>query len=262
VTPASSVSPSSSSSFLPKILRESFSRLLHRSGRAGAQETDCDHTCCQDQTEDMSSSTSPDTEQIVKESLRNGLPIIPFGYPTFFTTIRRQEVDSKLRRKSRSWNILSSKHRPLTGGSLTDCEDEVFHLEHEEKGGGESLQTLDSIVQMAKLQMEDEPLEVRARQDSQGSYVEMSPHTEGEVSPEEGQYFCMDNTKLSSSRRDHASIKEKGELIENGFCRRFKKSKRHKEDYALFDFEGNSDYVQMAESNKKWHFLDFSRKSK
>ena len=47
---------------------------------------------------------------------------------------------------------------------------------------------------------QDEPLEVRARQDSQGSYVEMSPHTEGEVSPEEGQYFCMDNTKLSSSR--------------------------------------------------------------
>ena len=57
-------------------------------------------------------------------------------------------------------------------------------------------------------------------------------------------------------------LREKGELIENGFCRRFKKSKKHKEDYALFDFEGNSDYVQMAGSNKKWHFLDFSRKSK
>ena len=47
---------------------------------------------------------------------------------------------------------------------------------------------------------QDEPLEVRERQDSQASYVEMSPHCEGEVSPEEGQYFCMDNTKLTASR--------------------------------------------------------------
>lgn len=63
-------------------------------------------------------------------------------------------------------------------------------------------------------------------------------------------------------RRNITNLREKGELIEKGFCRRFKKSKRHKEDYALLDFEGNTDYVEMVGNNKKWHFLDFSRKFK
>merc|ERR1719219_890743 len=106
------------------------------------------------------------------------------------------------------------------------------------------------------------------RQESQSSYVEMSPDNETVGDSVCSDYFCMEkrtNSGLLSennSRRKITFLREKGELIENGFCRRFKKSKKHKEDYALFDFEGNSDYVQMAGSNKKWHFLDFSRKSK
>lgn len=269
VTPPSSVSPSSlSSSFFPKILRESFSKLLQRSGRSSEKEnvihSELDNY--DDQILSVSGSTSPDTEEIVKESLKNGLPIIPFAYPTFFTTFRRQEADSKMRRKSKTTREeVNRKRRPPIG---CDCEDEVFQMEHEEKSG-ELLQSLDSIVQMAKLQMEDEPPTLTKRQESQSSYVEMNPNSEvTEDFTEDSDYFCMDNTKTCNSlpennRRSNTNIqREKGGLIENGFCRRFKKSKRHKEDYALFDFEGKSDYVKMTGSNKTWHFLDFSRKLK
>jgi len=51
-------------------------------------------------------------------------------------------------------------------------------------------------------------------------------------------------------------------VVEKGFCKRFKKSKRHKEDYALLDFEEKTDYQEIVGTNKKWHFLDFSRKFK
>lgn len=273
VTPASSVSPSSATSFFPKLLRESFSKLLSRRARSAEKENlvssdTYNYNSYDDQILSLSSSTSPETEEIVKESIKNGLPIIPFAYPTFFTTYRRQEADSKMRRRCPAFN----KGRPHLGSEVAaDSEDEVFQMENDERcEGGESLPSLDSIVQMAKLQMEDEPRNVTGRQESQSSYVEMSPDTEtvDDSAGECSDYFCMEKRTGSvllaqnDSRRKITFLREKGELIENGFCRRFKKSKKHKEDYALFDFEGNSDYVEMAGSSKKWHFLDFSRKSK
>ena len=52
----------------------------------------------------------------------------------------------------------SNKRRPHHGYEVAaDSEDEVFQMENDERGdGGESLAlpSLDSIVQMAKLQME------------------------------------------------------------------------------------------------------------
>jgi len=277
VTPASSVSPSSATSFFPKLLRESFSKLLSRRARSAEKENlvSAETYNCNsydDQILSLSSSTSPETEEIVKESIKNGLPIIPFASPTFFTSRRRQEADSKMRRGSHSGCQAFNKRRPHLGCEVAaDSEDEVFQMENDERcEGGESLPSLDSIVQMAKLQMEDQPMNSTERQESQSSYVEMSPDAET-VDDSAGHcsdYFCMEKRTDSlllpqnDSRRKITFLREKGELIENGFCRRFKKSKKHKEDYALFDFEGNSDYVEMAGSNKKWHFLDFSRKSK
>jgi len=277
VTPASSVSPSSASSFFPKLLRDSLSKLLSRRARSAEKESlvsaeNYNDNSFDDQILSLSSSTSPETEDIVKESIKNGLPIIPFAYPTFFTTYRRQEADSKMRRKGHSSCQTFNKRRPHPGYEVAaDSEDEVFQMENDERGeGGESLPSLDSIVQMAKLQMEDEPMNVPDHQESQSSYVEMSPDSEtvDDSTGDCGDYFCMEKRTNSvplsqnETRRKINCLREKGELIENGFCRRFKKSKKHKEDYALFDFEGTSDYVEMAGSNRKWHFLDFSRKSK
>ena len=94
----------------------------------------------------------------MKESIKNGLPIIPFAYPTFFTTYRRQEADSKMRRKGHSSCQTFNKRRPHPGyEGAADSEDEVFQMENDERNDrceGESLPSLDSIVQMAKLQME------------------------------------------------------------------------------------------------------------
>jgi len=54
----------------------------------------------------------------------------------------------------------------------------------------------------------------------------------------------------------------RGSIIENEVSRRFKKAIRHKDDYVMFDFEGDDKgYVEMN-CSKKWHFLDFGRKSK
>merc|ERR1711953_1066966 len=60
----------------------------------------------------------------------------------------------------------------------------------------------------------------------------------------------------------------KGFLVENGFCRNFRKANRHKKDYVMLDFENNNqskrdeDYMKMESSSNKWHFIDFTKKSK
>merc|ERR1712154_632785 len=125
VTPASSVSPSSATSFFPKLLRESLSKLLSRRARSGSTEKDNlvggdsdNYNSYDDQILSLSSSTSPETEEIVKESIKNGLPIIPFAYPTFFTTHRRQETDSKMRRKGHSRCETFNKRRPHPGSEV------------------------------------------------------------------------------------------------------------------------------------------------
>ena len=56
----------------------------------------------------------------------------------------------------------------------------------------------------------------------------------------------------------------KGSIIENEVSRRFRKSRKHKDDYVMFDFEEKNEnvkpYVEMG--SKKWHFLDFGKKAK
>lgn len=63
----------------------------------------------------------------------------------------------------------------------------------------------------------------------------------------------------------------KGFLVENGFCRNFRKANRHKKDYVMFDFENNNqsrntkkgdEYMNMESNSNKWHFIDFTKKSK
>ena len=69
---------------------------------------------------------SPATEEVVNESLRNGLPIIPFAYPTFFTAGRNQE---DVKRKIRKNSIRSMKRSFSEGRCLEYSE----AIEEEEK---------------------------------------------------------------------------------------------------------------------------------
>ena len=153
-TPSSSVSPSSS--LIPRILRESFSKFLNRGSgqRAKTPEKDpaySDSECYKDERRASECSTiSPATEEVVTESLRNGLPIIPFAYPSFFTMGRYQEDIKKRIRK----NSQISMKRSFSEGRCIDYS-EVFEEEDESiKKSVSEDKSLDSIVRMAKQEMQ------------------------------------------------------------------------------------------------------------
>jgi len=278
------VSPSSSS-FIPRILRNSFSKILHRNRartpdrRESQQQTFSDSDSCSVAEEILDQTLpTPETEEVVRESIKEGLPIIPFAYPTFFTVNQRQEEDTKQRRSSVRKNFQLPTFVKNSGEVE---EDSIFLMDDDNDNEGDLHQSLDSIVRRAKFEMENK---VHPRKESQSSYVEMCLNNEFENEDnqnnidEESDYFMMDKRRptlsdisiynsvpleiLSSKKQS----KEKGSLIENEICRRFKKANRHKDDYVMFDFESNNnghkeDYVEMGFS-KKWHFLDFSKKCK
>jgi len=182
-TPVSSVSPSSS--FIPRILRESFSKLLHRgsvTGRAktpdrehGGSDPECYNS--EDRRDSECSIASPATKEIVNESLRNGLPIIPFAHPTFATASKYQEeVKKRIRKNSlkKSMKRSFSEGRCLDFYEVLEEDDEtrITKFNSEDK-------SLDSIVRMAKQEIErvkqGKPSQDRSRNQSQSSYVEMNP---------------------------------------------------------------------------------------
>ena len=176
-TPSSSVSPSSS--LIPRILRESFSKFLHRGQRPRSPDKDPISTDTEYSSGERRSSVcsilSPGTEEVVNDSVKNGLPIIPFSYPTFFTVGRCQEdIKTRIRK-----NSLSSMKRSFSEGRCIDYP-EVF--EEEEENLKKSLsedRSLDSIVRIAKKEIlgdnEDRTDCAQTRKESQSSYVEMNP---------------------------------------------------------------------------------------
>ena len=93
---------------------------------------------------------SPATEEVVNESLRNGLPIIPFAYPTFFTAGKKQEDVKRQIRK----NSLKSMKRSFSEGRCLDYS-KVFEEDDEtlNKKFSSEDKSLDSIVRMAKQEM-------------------------------------------------------------------------------------------------------------
>jgi len=212
----------------------------------------------------------------VKESIKEGLPIIPFAYPTFFTVNQRQEEETRQRRAS----VRRHFQLPTFVKERGEVEeDSIFLMDDDNDNEVDLHQSLDSIVRRAKFEMDHKG---HPRKESQSSYVEMclDNEFENEDNPndEESDYFMMDKRRPTLSDisiynsvpveilRSKKQAKKKGSLIENEICRRFKKANRHKDDYVMFDFESNNnghkeDYVEMGFS-KKWHFLDFSKKCK
>merc|ERR1712025_251871 len=94
---------------------------------------------------------TPETEAIVKESIKEGLPIIPFAYPTFFSVSQRQEEDTKQRRESVRRQIQLSNFVKEYGG----VEEESIFLMDDDNDNNIDLQSLDSIVRRAKFEMEN-----------------------------------------------------------------------------------------------------------
>ena len=147
-TPALSASPSSS--FIPRKLRQSFSKLLKRGSFSRARSPGDEQACsdsecynCEERRASEYSIVSPATEEVVNESLRNGLPIIPFAYPTFFMAGKNQEDVQKGIRK----NSLKRLKRSFSRGNSQDYDNVGEEENCEDK-------SLDSIVRMAKEEME------------------------------------------------------------------------------------------------------------
>ena len=147
-TPASSASPSSS--FIRRKIRESFSKLLKRGSFSRARSPGDEQACsdsecynCEDRRASEYSIVSPATEEVVNESLRNGLPIIPFAYPTFFMAGKNQEDVKKGIRK----NSLKRLKRSFSRGRSQDYDNVGEEENYEDK-------SLDSIVRMAKQELE------------------------------------------------------------------------------------------------------------
>eukprot|EP00092_Neocalanus_flemingeri_P007857 GFUD01008482.1.p1 GENE.GFUD01008482.1~~GFUD01008482.1.p1 ORF type:complete len:423 (-),score=109.98 GFUD01008482.1:42-1310(-) len=296
-TPVSSVSPSSS--FIPRILRESFSKFLHRGPLPGRVKTPdreragSDSECynCEERRASDCSTVSPGTEEIVNESLRNGLPIIPFAHPTFCTASKKQEDVKKRIRK----NSLKSMKRSFSEGRCIDLS-EVFQEDeetHNKKFGLED-KSLDSIVRMAKQEIEsikqDKSPETQSRKESHSSYVEMNAgealsiertstsdqdpymrmeeflensylHMERKKNFDPDKMFYLDQEqslvtkqkKLPKRKNNwlHKG-KDNGELLmQESLARQYKRGNKHKDDYVFFDFEQNKDYVDMGKAKTK-----------
>lgn len=244
-----------------------------------------------------SSNVSPETEEIVRESIKNGLPIIPFAAPSFDT----QRSKPSLTKTSSSTSCMECFENGISLNGQEDGEDDIFMIENDDT----QQPCLDSLVRRAQFEIENSDKSSETRKESQSSYVEMclngdeddanddneqaSLVSHDDNDAQESPYLEMDNSdrvrkcadfnqlkspinrmkrrpKMSKSMSEISEMIPKprlrGSIIENEVSRRFKKAIRHKDDYVMFDFEGDDKgYVEMN-CRKKWHFLDFGRKSK
>lgn len=240
-----------------------------------------------------SSDVSPETEEIVRESIKNGLPIIPFAAPSFGT----QRSNTKTSSSKNCMDCIDKDIDSMEKAQFLIGDDDIFEIENDDT----QQPCLDSLVRRAQLEIENTDASAATRKESQSSYVEMCLNDDANDYNEEASlvshddddanesaYFEMDNRdrvrktadlnqlKTPSKRmimsKSMSEISEmmtkprlRGSIVENEVSRRFKKATRHKDDYVMFDFESDDrqskGYVEMNYS-KKWHFLDFGRKSK
>jgi len=166
---------------IPRILRNSFSKLLTRatsisSGRSKSPESNKSSL----DDENLSVSSKDDkkgpwndegTDEIVRESVENGLPIIPFAYPTFTCVDKKLEETRNMIRKN------SAKDLKLAFDQNRKKNFDIYNETEEEEVKNED-KSLYSIVHTAKAELmrsysTQEPSST-SYSSSPSSYVEMS----------------------------------------------------------------------------------------
>jgi len=164
-SPTDSNQISSVATSIPKILRNSFSKLLTRatsiSGRSKSPESN--KSSIDDEGEEKKwSESSEDIEEIVSDSVQKGLPIIPFAYPTFSVVNKKLEETKDIIRK----NSAKDLKRAFNENKMKNHD---IYKEEEEEGSKED-KSLYSVVSTAKREMEKSS-------HTASSYVEMSLST-------------------------------------------------------------------------------------
>ena len=221
-------SPSPSLKGLPKKLRHSFSRLFSA-------------TKTKSPTPPQSISASPShtsivsqqTEEIVRESLRKGLPIIPFAAPMY-------QIQDQVPEMVRGSPKICGESR-----LQADAEDTGYcRMEQRSK---KSVTSQSSYVEMNPC---DDPL-------NEEPYVPMQSVFPGRAGSGVGDSGFLDFDPFSSETKKvklrNFAEKQLSLRALKGFDREFKKANRHKDDYACLDFSsGNSTEITNA---KVQHFL-------
>jgi len=219
-------SPSPSLKGLPKKLRHSFSRLF--SGSKTKSPTP-PHSISASPSQ--ASIVSQHTEEIVRESLKKGLPIIPFASPSY------QIEDTTGPEPVRESPKNCDKSR------LQASADETGYCLME-KNHKTSVTSQSSYVEMNPC---DDPF-------NEEPYVRMEnvfPVRAGDPGFFDFDPFSSETKKVKLRNFGEKQLKaEKGLAIE----REFKKGNRHRDDYAFLDFSRNDKSTEITNA-KVQHFL-------
>lgn len=178
-------SPIKSPNLIPKFLRASFTKLMLKD-KIKLHDTDqgeepmslpatlnCDSlledpqnsVCDSDKSPARSQAQhSPDTRRFVRESMDQGLPIIPFPMPTIVIAEKNIANKKKDPRRSSVWAFRGDSHgqadRHICDGAR-DMKQTTETKSHAEEGGGRAKQSLDKLLNEAKHQLEQETLTKR-----------------------------------------------------------------------------------------------------
>jgi len=221
-------SPSPSLKGLPKKLRHSFSRLF--SGSKTKSPTP-PHSISASPSQ--ASIVSQQTEEIVRESLKKGLPIIPFASPSY----QIQDAVPELERRGSPKNCgIESRLQ----ASASDQTSGYCLMEQNQK----TVTSQSSYVEMNPC---DDPF-------NEEPYVRMEnvfPVRVGDPGFFDFDPFSSETKKAKLRNFGEKQLKaEKGLAIE----REFKKGNRHRDDYAFLDFSRNDKSTEITNA-KVQHFL-------
>ena len=218
-------SPSPSLKVLPKKLRHSFSRLF-----SGTKTKSPTPPHSMSASPSHASIVSQQTEEIVRESLKKGLPIIPFASPSY----QIQDPTPEL---------VKGSPKNCGESTLQTAADETGYCLMEQKQK-KSFTSQSSYVEMNPC---DDPF-------NEEPYVRMEnvfPVRAGDPGFFDFDPFETKKVKLRNFAEKQLSVRaEKGLAIE----REFKKGNRHRDDYAFLDFSRNDKSTEMTNA-KVQHFL-------
>jgi len=214
-------SPSPSLKGLPKKLRHSFSRLF--SGSKTKSPTPPQSISA---SPSQASIISQQTEDIVRESLKKGLPIIPFASPSY-------QIQDTVPARGSPKNFGKSR--------LQASADETGYCIMEQSHN-KSVARQSSYVEMNPC---DDPF-------NEEPYVRMENVFPARVG--DPGFFDFDPF---SSETKKAKLRNLTEKAQKGLAieREFKKGNRHWDDYAFLDFSRNNDKSTDITNAKVQHFL-------
>jgi len=228
-------SPNPKTKYLPRILRRSLSRLLPGRTKSPSPPERVSLSASPSHV----SFISPDTKEIVRESIKKGLPIIPFASQEIWI----QSEEDKLRIKK------ASKKESEGDDRIEDAVDQSEYCPMEPNQEIKQKKPKKSLIsQSSYVEMNPAEEDVTSSTWDNDPYMKMSkiyPSSVGKTSFFENDPYNIDTKKNSSilnfaEKRLHLKPQKNESL-----GRHYKKGNKHRDDYVFLDFETNKDCVDM-----------------